>query len=543
MYGIIEPEDNVPILNNQNSVLSSCLTKEIYSKLYWSKTSSGCTVDQCIQIGIDCDNHEIGFFLGDYECIDVFEPLLGQILDKCHPYFDYKDKNISHIGNLKMIKFDGTQTLKDFVIEYAFHLRRNLRGYSLPPHCTRAERREINRILIYMLKQLQFDPSFPNLQYLNKSTKEKRIKRKESQSSSNKKNKDKDKDKDKNKQNNDDEKFDFLTKSTKEEDNKPNDDWSTPSFFGSNSTQNTKLDMTVSDVIIETKDDNDNDNDQLPSNPKLLEKKSSNKKKRNKHHNDDNDDLPSETKLSTKRSKTNNNKKRKKDDIPSKKPQLKSKQSSNKSKKKTDKKENKTKRKDSKALMTTKNSPKNKKKKQTQNSNKDNKKIKDKEVNGHIVIESKDINVDDIILKPIDDEKEEDENEKRKKDHKYTELGNNDTSQVVDLVNIDDATLTQLEEMGLAPSREASLSPEYLIGGLSRDFPDARALFYNEKAMVGAWTNHENHLEMIIQHTRPDLNYVYKKFVDIYIQLIYLIIYMILLNCNINILYSGFVEF
>eukprot|EP00483_Globobulimina_turgida_P001074 UN01076 len=36
--------------------------------------------------------------------------------------------------------------------------------------------------------------------------------------------------------------------------------------------------------------------------------------------------------------------------------------------------------------------------------------------------------------------------------------------------------------------------------------------------MVGAWTNHENHLEMIIQHTHPDLNYIYKKFVDIYVQ-------------------------
>eukprot|EP01084_Bolivina_argentea_P288784 495718_1 len=91
-------------------------------------------------------------------------------------------------------------------------------------------------------------------------------------------------------------------------------------------------------------------------------------------------------------------------------------------------------------------------------------------------------------------------------------------SKVIDLVNIDDLTLTELEENGLAPSRDVSLSGQYLIGGLSRDFPDARTLFYNREAMVGAWTNHENHLEMIIQHSVPDLNEIYKKFVDIYIQ-------------------------
>eukprot|EP01084_Bolivina_argentea_P231691 390642_1 len=162
MYGIIEPEENFPNITNENCALKECLTKEIYSKLFWGKTHSGYTIDQAIQIGIDCEDEEIGFFLGDYESIEVFEPLIGSLLTVIHPYFDYKDNNTQHSGNLKMIKFDGTQTLKDFVIGYAFHLRRNLRGYSLPPHCTRAERREINRILIYILKQLKFDKELPH---------------------------------------------------------------------------------------------------------------------------------------------------------------------------------------------------------------------------------------------------------------------------------------------------------------------------------------------------------------------------------------------
>ncbi len=71
MYGVIEPDENFPKLTNNKSLLAQCLTKEIYSKLFWCKTSSGYTIDQAIQIGIDCEDHEIGFLLGDYECIEV----------------------------------------------------------------------------------------------------------------------------------------------------------------------------------------------------------------------------------------------------------------------------------------------------------------------------------------------------------------------------------------------------------------------------------------------------------------------------------------
>ena len=63
----LEPEDNLPHLRGKQSALCQVLTKAIYKKLFWSKTSSGYTVDQAIQIGVDCEDPEIGFFLGDYE--------------------------------------------------------------------------------------------------------------------------------------------------------------------------------------------------------------------------------------------------------------------------------------------------------------------------------------------------------------------------------------------------------------------------------------------------------------------------------------------
>ena len=72
MYGIIEPNDNFPNIRNKKSVLASVITKELYSKLFYAKTSSGYTLDEAIQIGIDCEDHEIGFFLGDYECVEVY---------------------------------------------------------------------------------------------------------------------------------------------------------------------------------------------------------------------------------------------------------------------------------------------------------------------------------------------------------------------------------------------------------------------------------------------------------------------------------------
>eukprot|EP00484_Ammonia_sp_Unknown_P022836 CAMPEP_0197031660 /NCGR_PEP_ID=MMETSP1384-20130603/10600_1 /TAXON_ID=29189 /ORGANISM="Ammonia sp." /LENGTH=485 /DNA_ID=CAMNT_0042461219 /DNA_START=28 /DNA_END=1485 /DNA_ORIENTATION=- len=374
MYGVLNPDDNYPNIANKKSALGKCLTKEIYTRLFWSKTSSGYTLDKAIQIGLDCPEHDIGFFLGDYECIDVFEPLLGPILNTTHPDFDYFDANIVHQGSLKMINFEGTQTLKDFVIEYAFHLRRNLRGYSLPPQCTRAERREINNILIYILKQLQFDASFPNLQYIEAK----------------------------------------LMKNKK-----------------GNQSQATPTANKHNVLIITDEDDN-------------------------------------KTKYGKTGNKTPRSKKKK---APS-----------------TDNKASKAKSKGSpaspRATKSGSASPRSTHSDDTKNN----------------------------------DDDDEDENKTRGGKLSASLENLNESSRVVDLVNIDDATLTELEENGLAPSREASLTSEYLIGGLSRDFPDARTLFYNEQAMVGAWTNHENHLEMIIQHTRPDLNYVYKKFVDIYIQ-------------------------
>jgi len=308
MYGIPDDEGNFPDLSDKNNILKDCLTKDIYSKLCDKTTQTGYTLDEAIQIGIDCSEDEIGFIIGDNSSLETFEPLITKILTKYHQKNYKHDDSKGQRPNTSnfTIEDQKIQSLNGFVLSYSFQLRRNLSPYCLPAKMTRAERRETNVQLLHVLKKLVFDMDLP---------------------------------------------------------------WGKNDKYGSS------------------------------------------KYKPNMDSNNN----------------SNNN---------------------------------------------------NKKKSETKNDDMNNEIKKQK------------------VLQQTMDE-----------------------SRVFDLENVTDYQISNLEDKYLYPNRYIIESKKYLVTGISRDFPDARSVFYNETFNFSAYTNHDNHLNIIIQNKGANLNYAYLKFIDIYRQL------------------------
>nr|CAB3231439.1 creatine kinase, flagellar-like [Phallusia mammillata] len=150
--------DNYPDLSQHNNWMAKCLTKEIYLALENKKTSSGCTLDSCIQTGVDNPGHPfiftVGLTAGDEECYNVFKELFEPVISNRHNGFpaDGKHKTDLNPENLRGGNFD-----ENFVLSSRVRTGRSIRGLSLPPWCNRAERRAVETLARNALQQLSGD--------------------------------------------------------------------------------------------------------------------------------------------------------------------------------------------------------------------------------------------------------------------------------------------------------------------------------------------------------------------------------------------------
>lgn len=148
--------DNFPDLSAHNNWMSKCLTRDIYNKLSKLKTPSGFTLDGVIQTGVDNPGHPfiytVGCVAGDEESYQVFADLLDPVIEARHN--GYK-KDAKHVTDLNPDNLIGGDDLDpNFVLSCRVRTGRSIRGLSLPPHCTRAERREVERIAVDALDKL-----------------------------------------------------------------------------------------------------------------------------------------------------------------------------------------------------------------------------------------------------------------------------------------------------------------------------------------------------------------------------------------------------
>ena len=83
----------------------------------------------------------VGCVAGDEESYEVFADLLDPVIELRHGGFKKTDK---HKTDLDASKLKGGDDLDPkYVFSSRVRTGRSIRGYSLPPHCSRAERRKV----------------------------------------------------------------------------------------------------------------------------------------------------------------------------------------------------------------------------------------------------------------------------------------------------------------------------------------------------------------------------------------------------------------
>lgn len=148
--------DNFPNLSSHNNWMAKCLTRDIYDKICHLKTPTGFTLDGVIQTGVDNPGHPfiytVGCVAGDEETYNVFAALLDPVIEARHN--GYK-KDAKHVTDLNQEHLIGGDLDPEFVLSCRVRTGRSIRGLSLPPHCTRAERREVEKVSVAALDKLE----------------------------------------------------------------------------------------------------------------------------------------------------------------------------------------------------------------------------------------------------------------------------------------------------------------------------------------------------------------------------------------------------
>lgn len=145
-----------PDLRHHNNLMAKHLTPRLYSKLRDKVTASGFTLDQAIQTGVDNPGHPfiltVGAVAGDEESYDAFAELFDPIIEERHSGFKKTD---SHRTDLDSSKIRGGKFDERYVLSSRVRTGRSIRGFSLPPHCSRAERRTVEHVVCEALAGLK----------------------------------------------------------------------------------------------------------------------------------------------------------------------------------------------------------------------------------------------------------------------------------------------------------------------------------------------------------------------------------------------------
>ncbi|XP_061785501.1 creatine kinase B-type-like [Nerophis lumbriciformis] len=152
-------EQEYPDLSQHNNHMAKVLTLEMYEGLRDKETASGFTLDDVIQTGVDNPGHPfimtVGCVAGDEETYEVFKDLLDPVIEDRHGGYKPNDKHKTDINadNLQ----GGDDLDPNYVLSSRVRTGRSIRGFCLPPHCSRGERRAIEQLSIESLDALDGD--------------------------------------------------------------------------------------------------------------------------------------------------------------------------------------------------------------------------------------------------------------------------------------------------------------------------------------------------------------------------------------------------
>ena len=131
------------------------LTPEMYERLYKKVTPNGVTLDKVIQPSVDAFGDVIGLIAGDEESYDVFKELFDAVINEKHLGFGPDAKHPK--PDLRADQLKGGNFDTKYVKSCRIRTGRGVRGYCFPPAMSRAERREVERVLVEALAKLTGD--------------------------------------------------------------------------------------------------------------------------------------------------------------------------------------------------------------------------------------------------------------------------------------------------------------------------------------------------------------------------------------------------
>ena len=150
--------DNYPRLKSSNkSLCYKCLTPEIYAKYKDVKTENGFSFDSAIQPACDAPHLGVGMVAGDEDSYACFKDMYDAIIEGWHNYKpDQLHKLDIDFNNLNM-SAEQVVSFDKHVISTRIRAGRSIRGFPLPPHTNRVQRRQVEGIIAGALKQMEGD--------------------------------------------------------------------------------------------------------------------------------------------------------------------------------------------------------------------------------------------------------------------------------------------------------------------------------------------------------------------------------------------------
>uniref|UniRef100_A0A3P8VE40 creatine kinase n=1 Tax=Cynoglossus semilaevis TaxID=244447 RepID=A0A3P8VE40_CYNSE len=132
-------EEEFPDLSTHNNHMAKVLTLDMYKMLRERATPNGYTIDNVIQTGVDNPGHPfimtVGCVAGDEETYEVFKELMDPVIEDRHGGYKPTDKHKTDLNPDNLVGGDDLDP--NYVLSSRVRTGRSIRGFCLPPHCSR----------------------------------------------------------------------------------------------------------------------------------------------------------------------------------------------------------------------------------------------------------------------------------------------------------------------------------------------------------------------------------------------------------------------
>ncbi|XP_008318688.1 creatine kinase, testis isozyme-like [Cynoglossus semilaevis] len=143
-------EEEFPDLSTHNNHMAKVLTPDMYKMLRERATPNGYTIDNVIQTGVDNPGHPfimtVGCVAGDEETYEVFKELMDPVIEDRHGGYKPTDKHKTDLNPDNLVGGDDLDP--NYVLSSRVRTGRSIRGFCLPPHCSRVFDKPVSPLLL-----------------------------------------------------------------------------------------------------------------------------------------------------------------------------------------------------------------------------------------------------------------------------------------------------------------------------------------------------------------------------------------------------------